>query len=227
MIERMFKWLVCARQPLHVNELREGIAFTLEDLEWDRDKIITDLNRLVRACSNLVVVEPNTQVVQLAHYTVEQYLLQEKTIKFHFTRTEADIMAGEFCVAYLSFANFETRVTNYKENANTELVTLEKLAAGRLLLSPDHPGRAAMKIWNTFKTFDSNPVALNMTQFIRTQSRLQHFSQYACLPYVIKNWLKHSASFPPEPTPFHSLRRENLFRDLVLGEKKLLFEAQP
>lgn len=64
-IERILRWLIAARQPLHVDELLEGIAFTLEDTSWDREKIPNDFKRLVRACSNLVVVDPDTQIVHL------------------------------------------------------------------------------------------------------------------------------------------------------------------
>jgi len=52
MIERMFKWIVCARSPLNADELREAIAFTIDDEEWDPRKIATDISRLTRACGN-------------------------------------------------------------------------------------------------------------------------------------------------------------------------------
>lgn len=40
MIARMFKWIVCARRPLCVDELREAIAFTLDDEEWDPERLL-------------------------------------------------------------------------------------------------------------------------------------------------------------------------------------------
>lgn len=70
MIEKMFKWIVVTRQPLCVDELREGIAFELEDEEWDPEKVPTDFNRLVRACGNLVVIDKETQVVQLGMHAL-------------------------------------------------------------------------------------------------------------------------------------------------------------
>lgn len=72
MVKRLFKWIVCARQPLHVEELREGIAFTLEDKEWNPDRVVTNFNRLVRACGNLVIVDSDTQVVKLAHVSISK-----------------------------------------------------------------------------------------------------------------------------------------------------------
>lgn len=67
-IERMFRWLVAAREPLQVDQLLEAIAFTLDDTFWEREKILTDFKRLVRACGNLVVVDTETQTVQLGEY---------------------------------------------------------------------------------------------------------------------------------------------------------------
>jgi hypothetical protein len=66
----MFKWLVVARRPLSVDEVKEGIAFTLDDQEWDRQKIPSDLKRLIRACGNLVIVETDSQIVTLGKLAI-------------------------------------------------------------------------------------------------------------------------------------------------------------
>ncbi|CZR67167.1 uncharacterized protein PAC_17066 [Phialocephala subalpina] len=228
MIERMFKWLVCARQPLHVDEVQEGIAFALDDTEWNQDKIITDLNRLVRACSNLVIIDAETNVIQLSHYTVEQYLLQSDTSRFHFTRLEADVMAGEFCVAYLSFADFETQVTRYKANANTDMVALGNLASHSLLISPDHPGRTVVKLWNSVRTSSTTAVNVHMTEILRKRPTTLDFSKFRCLPYVVSNWVRHSAFLFTEHghKDYRNRRTDKLFHDLVL-EKNLPFQFRP
>jgi hypothetical protein len=56
-VKRMFNWIICARRPLQVNELREAIAFTINDQQFDAAKIPNDLNRLVRACGNLATIK--------------------------------------------------------------------------------------------------------------------------------------------------------------------------
>jgi hypothetical protein len=67
------------------------------------------MNRLVRACGNLLVIDEDTENIQLAHYTEEQYLLDSsKTWDFRVTRKEANYELGKLCVAYLSFSDFET-----------------------------------------------------------------------------------------------------------------------
>jgi hypothetical protein len=75
----MFRWIIFAKRLLKVDELREAIAFDIDDTEWDHAKIPNELLRLLRACGNLILINDETQEVQLAHYTVEQYLLNRKT----------------------------------------------------------------------------------------------------------------------------------------------------
>ncbi|MAD83975.1 MAG: hypothetical protein CL912_13520 [Deltaproteobacteria bacterium] len=151
MILRMFKWIVCARQPLHVDQIREGIAFTLEDEEWSQEKIPTNLSRLIRACTNLVIVDAGTQIVQLARYTVQQYFLRDEGGFFHFGLKDAHEMAGEFCLAYLSFSCFETQVTRYRSKPNTGLAALQTMAANAAFVAPDNPGRRVIQAWNIMR----------------------------------------------------------------------------
>lgn len=190
-IERMFKWIVCARQPLHVDELREGVAFTLYDKEYSEEKVVTNFSRLVRACSNLVVIDEESQVVQLAHYTVQQYLLkQEGKGRFHFTIQEANIMVGELCVAYLNFSDFETQVTRYKENKNTDMVVLEKIASRGELIAPDHPGRSAVRLWNVLRSSESTHVEINLARYLSRQKlATPKLSKFGLLSYIVTHWL--------------------------------------
>jgi len=69
--QRMFNWIIAARRPLQVDEMREAIALTIDDKQFDSTKIPNNLQRLVHACGNLVLIDEDTQNVQLAHYTVE------------------------------------------------------------------------------------------------------------------------------------------------------------
>ncbi|TVY80508.1 Vegetative incompatibility protein HET-E-1 [Lachnellula suecica] len=184
-IERLFKWVVCARQPLHVDELREGIAFTLGDREWNPDKVVTNFNRLVRACGNLVVVNSETQVVQLAHASESP---------FHFTIQEANIMAGEFCIAYLSFSNFETQVIRYTENANTDVAALGKIASRGAIMSPDNPGRGAVRLWNSLRHKEAT-TNVDLRWSLPKKTKPPDLSKFEFLSYVTMHWLWHTMDF--------------------------------
>ncbi len=86
------------------------------------------------------MIDGDTQVVSLAHYTVQQSFLKPEESFFHFFIDDANQMVGDFCIAYLSISNFETRMTTYKENSNTDIMALEKLASHGALIASDHPG---------------------------------------------------------------------------------------
>lgn len=112
MVKRMFNWIICARRPLHVNELREAIAFTIDDRHRDAEKIPNNINRLIRLCGNLVLVDEDTESVRFAHYSVvQQNLLNPNCSKptyFHTNEEDGKLALGEVCVAYLLFTDFET-----------------------------------------------------------------------------------------------------------------------
>ncbi|TVY39940.1 hypothetical protein LOCC1_G005838 [Lachnellula occidentalis] len=194
LIKKLFKWIVCARQPLHVEELREGITFTLADTEWDSTKIVTNFDRLVRACGNLVIVDSNSQIVQLAHYTLQQYLLQSSENPFCFTIQEANIMAGEFCIAYLSFSNFDTQLTRYRENVNTDITALNKIASKGALVSPDNPAREVFKFWKTIRHQDAT-AEVDLARYLPRKMSVSDFSDFEFLSYLRKHWLWHTVYF--------------------------------
>ncbi|TVY93107.1 Ankyrin [Lachnellula willkommii] len=224
LIKKLFKWIVCARQPLHVEELREGIAFTLVDTEWDSTKIVTNFNRLVRACRNLVIVDSDSQIVQLAHYTVQQYLLRSSENPFCFTIQEANIMAGEFCVAYLSFSNFDTQLTRYKENVNTDIAALNKIASKGALISPDNPARGVFEFWKTIRHQDAT-AEVDLACCLPRKMKVSDFSGFGFLSYLRKHWLWHTVYFDSAKS-IGTNRRDMMFFDLV-SSKQLLFEFRP
>jgi ankyrin repeat protein len=227
MIQRMFKWIVCAREPIHFEEMREAVAFTLEDLAYDPGKLPTDLNRLVRACGNLVIVDEETQVIQLAHHTVQQYLLQQNGSPFQFTIKGANVMAGEFCVAYLSFSNFESQVTRYAENKNIDMLALGRIASRGPMLHPNHQGQAVVRVWNTIRNSRPLPVEINMTRFVPPQKKTWQPANFGFLSYVVTHWLWHTVSFDVNVTDSdQESGRDWIFKNLVL-RKQLLFEFRP
>jgi ankyrin repeat protein len=224
----MFKWIVCAREPIHLEELREAVAFTLEDLAYDSEKLPTDLNRLIRACGNLVVADEETQVIQLAHHTVQQYLLQQDGSPFQFTIRDANVMAGEFCVAYLSFADFESQVTRYAENKNTDMFALGKIASRGPLLQSDHPGQKIVRVLNTLRGPRSNGLEIGMTLYVPPQKTVWQPTNFTFLSYIVSHWLWHTIFFSigDDANDGQETRRDMLFKSLIL-RKQLLFDFRP
>ncbi|KAF4631653.1 hypothetical protein G7Y89_g6473 [Cudoniella acicularis] len=226
MIQKIFKWVVCARQPLHVDELREGIAFTIADTEWNPEKIASNFNRLVRACSNLLVVDEETQIVQLAHHTVHQYLLEHGDPRFHFTMDEANNMAGEFCIAYLNFSNFDSQITRYKETIYTDMVTLGKVAGHGTLIPSGNAGAKVVQAWNLLR-YSKSPVEIDISRhFPHRKERVLELTAFSFLSYAITNWIWHTASFKYNANNDTHRRRDTLFKNLI-HENKGLFKCRP
>jgi hypothetical protein len=227
-VKRMFMWIICARRPLGIEELREAIAFTIEDDHFDHTKIPNDLNRLARACGNLIVIDDNENSVQIAHYTVEQHLLKEDGCKpplLHFTRAQANIEVGKVCVGYLSFSDFELQLTQYEDTTTSNLAALEDVVRTQSMLPPNSQ---TAKLVKTLKWFRGSPETSTNIQFDRyvagglkrRKPAVSLKSKYRLLSYVAENWLQHntiignvSQSHPWSP------RHLCLFENLVLAQR--------
>ncbi|KAJ5890011.1 hypothetical protein N7504_010821 [Penicillium tannophilum] len=66
---KVLKWVSFATNPLHVEELREAIAFDLEDTVWSAEKIPRK-EFVIGCCANLVVVDSTDDRVRFAHSSV-------------------------------------------------------------------------------------------------------------------------------------------------------------
>lgn len=247
-IRRMFVWIICARRPLGVDELREAIAFTLEDDHFDATKIPNDLSRLARACGNLIMIDEEEDHVQIAHYTVEQYLLSEQGSRasmFHFTREEASDEVGEVCLAYLSFSDFEVQLTQYNNGVNSNFAALEKIVRTQSTLPPSSQ---ASKLFRSLKRFRVNTEHRSAIQFDQYTGSVERKkladvsafnSKYSLLSYAAESWLHHNTTWSkfwkvgdtsdPEQDKCLSNprgRRRNLFGILAL-EKTFPFSIRP
>jgi hypothetical protein len=234
-VKRMFMWIICARRPLEIEELREAIAFTIEDDHFDHTKIPNDLNRLARACGNLIIIDDDKNSIQIAHYTVEQHLLKEDGCKpalLHFTRAQANVEVGKVCVAYLSFSDFELQLTQYEDTTTSKLAALEDVVRTQSMLPPNSQ---TAKLVKTLKWFRGSPETSTNIQFDRyvpgglkwRKPADSLKSKYRLLSYVAENWLHHNTIIGNvrESCPW-SPRHLCLFENLVL-EKRGSLDIRP
>ena len=121
---KVFAWATVAKRPLHVEELREAVAFGPEDKTWEEDKI-PDEGPMLESCRGLIVKDQDDETVHFAHHTVRQYLTGGLSSRvypiFEVPIWNAESLAGRTCVAYLSFSDFETQLTS-----TTPTVTLDQ-----------------------------------------------------------------------------------------------------
>jgi hypothetical protein len=192
----MLQWIICSRRPLHVDELLEAIAFTVEDDYWDTSKIPMDPTRLIRASVNLIVIDEEDHCVQLAHYTVQQFLFAPSEgpgSPYHFTREAAELYVGETCIIYLSFKDFDTQLVKYTNRTNSQMSAIEKALLGSdSIVQGGLIESATLTVSNLLRPSRSyKPSNIDFSHHIpHPSSGLQ--CGYQLLGYVIKEWLHHT-----------------------------------
>ena len=100
---RILSWVTHAKRPLSVDELRYGLAVEYSDVpehleEFDEDNLLSP-GSLIDVCAGLVIIDSNSQVVRLVHYTTQEYLDRERMQLFK--GVEVDISRA--CLTYLSY----------------------------------------------------------------------------------------------------------------------------
>lgn len=204
-VENIFRWLAAAKRPLSVWELREAIAVRPEDEYLIRDRLVNNPDGVVNWCNNLVVMDEEEEIVQFAHHSVQQFLLSESsdttTKRFHFRQTDADSQAGEICVTYLNFNDFERQLSSIPKNSYLiEPRNIAKAATTGSSRLAKYMIRVAER---TSGLKRSSGAGLNMCHFEETSdsSKLKADDlirdQYAFLAYASEFWWPHAANLCP------------------------------
>jgi len=86
---RILRWLAFSRRPLLVEEVSEIVAIDVErDPVFDCEEVLEDPLEALNICSSLVTIamaeqngwaKPARPVIVLAHYSVEEYLISERS----------------------------------------------------------------------------------------------------------------------------------------------------
>lgn len=103
----ILSWLVKARRTLTVEELQ--VALAVEQGYYELDELnLVDRMTLVDVCASLVVIDDMSNTIRLAHYTVQEYLVDKSIIP-----ADADFRVAMCCTTYLSFDVFTHHCTSY------------------------------------------------------------------------------------------------------------------
>lgn len=99
--KRVLTWISHARKPLTTTELRHALAIELDDPEIDEENI-PELEDMVSFCEGLVIVDEESNIIRLVHYTTQEYLDRVSHTWMLDTHKEMALV----CLAYLSFDVF-------------------------------------------------------------------------------------------------------------------------
>lgn len=96
--ERALSWITYTYRLLTVKELCYALAIEVGETEFDEDNL-DDIESILLVCCGLVIVEPETETVRLAHYTTQDYF--KKFGSRHFPSAREDIAV--ICLTHLHF----------------------------------------------------------------------------------------------------------------------------
>jgi ankyrin repeat protein len=101
--KRVLSWITFAKRPLTTTEICCALAVEPEETKIDPDNI-PDSDDIVSVCAGLIVVDHESAIVRLVHYTTQEY----------FERTgDAWVLDGQLhiartCLTYLCFDAFQS-----------------------------------------------------------------------------------------------------------------------
>lgn len=232
MAKNIFRWATVAKRPLNVEELKEAVAFEPDDKMWIVDKIPHE-DFMFESCRGLIIKDHEDETVHFAHHTVRQYLTGGLATKvdplFEISVVNVDIVAGQTCVAYLSFSDFETQITSTTSTARLEQKGV--LESGGPLWIPSILGIRKPMFDIPYRLLRGDPALrpsdpnywkhLRPTPKSKISPSTNLKNKYRLLSYVIDHWEPHTRWYDLSDSTF---RRR--LESLAL-HKTLAFDFRP
>lgn len=94
----VLRWICFARRPLKVAELLHALAVEIDPSLPD-ERQIPPVDMVVSQCAGLVIVDPESEVIRLVHYTTQEFFDRTKDNWF----LAAESIITETCTTYMSF----------------------------------------------------------------------------------------------------------------------------
>lgn len=225
--QKIFDWATVAKRPLHVEAFKEAVAFGPDGKSWEEDKIPHE-DFMFESCRGLIVKDGDDGTVRFAHHTVRQYLTGGLSTKvdpiFEVSIEDAEALAAQTCVAYLSFSDFESQLTS-----TTPAVTLEQkgiLESGGPMWIPSILGIRKPMFNIPYRLLRGNPAVRpsdsDYWKYLTPQPKPRYSpsidlkDKYRLICYAIKHWEPHTRSILTTDSVF--IRRlENFAKHKVLA----------
>jgi ankyrin repeat protein len=197
--KQVLSWVTWAKRPLTSRELRHALAVEVGTHELDEENL-PEIGDVVSVCAGLVIVDKESDIIRLAHYTAQDYF--ERTQMSSFPNAQRDIAAT--CVTYLSFdvfaagfcptdEEFEARLRlyplydyaarNWGDHARAALTEVEKPILG--LLESEAKVSAANQAMLASRSYSG------YSQRVPRQTTGVHLAAYFGLTGVIMALLKN------------------------------------
>lgn len=100
---KVLLWVTFAKRALTTSELQHALG-TKQGMTTIDDEDLSNLGDMGRVCVGLVTVDEKSGIIQLVHYTTQEYFENTQSRWF----PEADSVLLGACITYLSFKDFES-----------------------------------------------------------------------------------------------------------------------
>ena len=110
-VQRSLRWIAHARRELSVAALCEAVSINPGDTLLNRDRI-PPVEEILRCCSSLIRKSTSGSSLQLAHFTVKEYLQtigevgNHEFSAYHIQHLPCEIELAEVCLTYLNLDDF-------------------------------------------------------------------------------------------------------------------------
>lgn len=110
-VERTLRWTLGSVRQLKIPALIEAIAIEEEENSLDEYGKVDEIE-ILRWCSCLIRKTPDAESIELAHFTVEEYLKAldpnrtPRLSRFANLGKKADLVLGRTCLTYLNYDDF-------------------------------------------------------------------------------------------------------------------------
>lgn len=99
----VLSWITYAQRPLSMGELRHALAVEVGEEELDPDNIL-DVEDVISVCAGLVIVDEESHIIRLVHYTTQEYF--ERIREGWNPTAQQEIVST--CLTYLSLDTFRS-----------------------------------------------------------------------------------------------------------------------
>jgi ankyrin repeat protein len=101
--KNVFCWITQSRRALTTRELQHALAVEEGAKDLDEDNLV-EVHDILSVYSGLVIVQPESGIIQPFHYTYQEYL--ERNLSSWFPGLSGDKLIATTCLGYLSYDAF-------------------------------------------------------------------------------------------------------------------------
>jgi hypothetical protein len=124
LVQRVLTWIICSREPLSTKELLQAVSISVGDTKLDLEAM-PDEEGILKWCSSLVRKTPDGDRLELAHFTVEEFLLaidsnaqKSSYAKYRISLVDQDLSLAKLCLTYVLFDDFRDKDWTGKDEFN-------------------------------------------------------------------------------------------------------------